>query len=176
MNKFFRQSVLSELNLDIYCVSETHCINDEIIYVPNYKTFQLNRKEPNCRLRGSGGVAIFIRDDLFKYHKVLSEYKCRDGLLSLKLLNVETEATVGIISNYLSPDSYKYGKNPEGYFNDLSSLWTDLSDCDLLIGGGDLNSRTKTSPDYIADIDGNVPPRQNPDQTENNHENISYSS
>ena len=110
-----------------------------------------------------------VRNELFQNHKILAEYRLIDGIIGLKLLNTETDATIGIVSNYLSPDSFRYGKDPEGYFNELTSLWTDLSDCDFLIGGGDLNSRTKKSADFISDIDGNLPPRSNPDQVENNH-------
>ena len=49
-------------------------------------------------------------------------------------------------------------------------LWSDLEDADLLVGGGDLNARTKELVDYIPDLDGDdFPPRTNPDQTKNNH-------
>ena len=49
-------------------------------------------------------------------------------------------------------------------------LWQDLSDCDLLIGGGDLNARTKDLVDFIPEIDGKlVAPRVNPDKVKNSH-------
>ena len=44
---------------------------------------------------------------------------------------------------YLSPDNYRYGQDAEGFFNIASVIWQDILDCDLLIGGGDLNSRTQ---------------------------------
>ena len=66
--------------------------------------------------------------------------------------------------------TYHYGKDAEGYFTDLSVLWSDLSDCDLVVGGGDLNSRTKNEVDYIPEIDGKfVLPRTNPDDNKNSH-------
>ena len=48
-------------------------------------------------------------------------------------------------------------------------MWNDFEDCDLLVAAGDLNARTKDLPDYIADIDGHVPNRINPDKIKNSH-------
>ena len=74
------------------------------------------------------------------------------------------------MGNYLSPDNYHYGRDPETYFNNCSVLWDTLSDCDLRVGTGDYNSRTKQQLDYIPDIDGNlVPPRTNIDNSQNSH-------
>ena len=57
-----------------------------------------------------------------------------------------------------------------GFFNNAAVMWQDLLDCDLLIVGGDVNSRTKELIDYIPEIDGNlIPKRNNPDKTKNAH-------
>ena len=62
------------------------------------------------------------------------------------------------------------GRDPEGYFAENAVIWSDLSDCDLVVGGGDLNSRSKEELDFLPDIDGNlIPPRTNPDQFKNSH-------
>ena len=51
-----------------------------------------------------------------------------------------------------------------GYFADNAVIGSDLSDCDLVLGWGDVNSRTKSELDFIPDIDGNlITPRSNPD-------------
>ena len=56
------------------------------------------------------------------------------------------------------------------FFNNAAIMWQDLLDCDLLIVGGDVNSRTKELIDYIPEIDGNlIPKRNNPDKTKNAH-------
>ena len=94
-----------------------------------------------------------------------------DGLLGLKLVNNETQFKLGILGNYLSPDNYRYGQDPEGFFNNASSMWQDLSDCDLRIGAGDVNARTKNLKDFIPEIDGNLPDRKNPDNVKNSHGN-----
>ena len=43
-------------------------------------------------------------------------------------------------------------------------------DCDLIVGGGDINARTKDLVDFIPEIDGQIiPTRQNPDKSKNSH-------
>ena len=77
---------------------------------------------------------------------------------------------MGILGLYLSPDSYRYGQDAKGFFNEASVLWQDLSDCDLVLGSGDVNARTKEIVDFIPDIDGKlIPPRINPDKSKNKH-------
>ena len=71
---------------------------------------------------------------------------------------------------YLSPDNYRYGQDAEGYFNDAAVMWEDFLDCDLIIGAGDVNARTKELLDYIPEIDGSlIPNRTNPDKIKNSH-------
>ena len=76
---------------------------------------------------------------------------------------------LGIVALYLSPDSYLYGQDPENFIDEATVLWKDLSECDLLVGAGDLNSRTQQIPDYLPDVDGDVPARTNPDAKRNSH-------
>ena len=78
---------------------------------------------------------------------------------------------LGIFGLYLPPDSYIYGQDAEYFFNEASVIWNDLSDCDLLIGAGDLNARTKDLLDYLPEIDGSLPTRFNPDIVKNSHGN-----
>ena len=122
--------------------------------------------------RGSGGIAIAINNSLFETHKLVSVIKGADGQISVKLQNNSNDFTIGILGLYLPPENYIYGKDPETFFNEAGALWEDLYDCDLLVGGGDLNSRTKDMIDYLPEIDGDfVPVRQNPDRTKNSHAN-----
>ena len=156
---------------DIVVVPETHCMDNQIIEIDNYTVFQKNRPATNANLRrGSGGLAIAINNSILQDHSVVSLIKNNtDGLLGLKLVNNETQFKLGILGNYLSPDNYHYGQDPEGFFNNASSMWQDLSDCDLRIGAGDVNARTKNLKDFIPEIDGNLPDRKNPDNVKNSH-------
>ena len=135
--------------------------------------FQNNRPVLNAGARrGSGGIAIAINNSIFESHTVVSIMKGVDGQISVKLKNNQNDFLIGILALYLPPDNYIYGKDPETFFNEAGVLWEDLFDCDLIIGGGDLNSRTKNMVEYLPDIDGSlIPPRNNPDQIKNSHGN-----
>ena len=74
------------------------------------------------------------------------------------------KAVIGIVGLYLSPSNYRYGQDAEGFFNNVAVLWQDLYDCDLLIGAGDVNARTKEILDFTPEIDGDlIPKRSNPE-------------
>ena len=111
-----------------------------------------------------------MNNTVLQCHTLLSVFKGIDGQIAIKLKCNETEVKIGILGLYLSPDSYRYGQDAEGFFNQASVLWQDLSDCDLVLGSGDVNSRTKEIADFIPDIDGKlIPPRVNPDKSKNKH-------
>ena len=170
-NTIFKINVIENLRFDAIFLSETFCKGDDTFTIPGFKVVQYNRKSISRRsIRGSGGVAIAISNNLLCNHDIVTVYRGReDGILAVKLRCRDNDALIGLLANYLSPDSYRFGKDPESYFNDNSLVFSDLSDCDLLVAGGDLNSRTRTDPDFIADIDGHTAPRQNPDKDKNSH-------
>ena len=169
-NNIFKKLVMKCLNVDIVILCEIHCLNDDTISIDNYTIFQHNRQPQGGGRRGSGGIAIAIKNSIFFTHEVLGIYKTADGILGLKLRETFTEYTVGIMANYLSPSNYHYGRDAENYFNNCAVLWETLSDCDLRVGAGDYNSRTKQEVDYLPDIDGGlIPPRVNLDQNKNSH-------
>ena len=161
----FKLNVIKYLCVDFLVIPETHCMDNQIIEIENFTVVQLNRPLNNANLRrGSGGLAIAINNNILMSHSIVSIYKNgTDGLLGIKLTNNITKYTLGIMGNYLAPDNYHYGRDPEGYFNSATSMWQDLSSCDLCIGTGDVNARTKQLIDYIPEIDGNIQPRFNPD-------------
>ena len=146
-------------------------MDHQVISLDNYTVFQHNRKLVNANARrGSGGLIVAVKNTILHNHTIVRVYKDgHDGLLGLKIENNETKLRVGVVANYLSPDSYHYGQDPEGFFNNLTSMWQDMSDCDLRIGGGDLNARTKDLQDFIPEIDGNLATRTNPDSIKNSH-------
>ena len=103
----------------------------DFIELDNYKVYQYDRPaHPNAR-KGSGGVAIALHNSIFYTHSVVSINKGIDGQLSIKIKNNLNDFIVGILALYLSPDSYNYGRDPEGFFNNASALYQDLADCDL---------------------------------------------
>ena len=173
-NTIFKCNVINSLALDVIFLSETFCKNNDTFSVPNYKIIQFNRSTISRRsVRGSGGCAIAISNKLLSNHSILSIHKGRqDGILAIKLKCTDNDAIIGLLSNYLPPDNYFYGKDPESFFQDNSLVFMDLlQDCDLVVSGGDINARTRNDLDYIPDVDNHVTPRNNPDQDKNQHGN-----
>ena len=134
-NTKFKYDVVTLLNHDIYFLSETFCKNDDTISVSNYTCFNFNRQTISKRsIRGLGGIAILLSNKLLVNHTVISVMKGnQDGILGLKLKSHENDSLIGLIANYLPPDSFHYGKDPESYFLDNSVMFDELIDCDLLI-------------------------------------------
>ena len=166
----FKKYVIASIYFDILILPETHCLPNDIIEIDNYKIFQNNRPNAVGTRRGSGGIAIAVHSSVIESHTVVSVNKGVDGQISVKLKNKFNDFIVGVLALYLPPDNYIYGREPEMFFNQATVLWEDLFDCDLLVGGGDLNARTKNMIEYLPDIDGNlIPVRENPDQIKNKH-------
>ena len=168
-NKVFKQTVVGNVYSDFWILPETHCQENDLIEIDNFTIYQNNRIINVNNRRGSGGIAIAIHNTVLETHEVVAIFKGIDGQLALKLKNNLNNFLLGIVALYLSPDSYLYGQDPENFFNEATVLWRDLSGCDLLVGAGDLNSRTQQIPDYLPDVDGDVPARTNPDVKRNSH-------
>ena len=168
-NEVFKHNILEIIYSDFWILTETHCKYQEKIKLDSYKLYHHNRTvNSNCN-RGSGGVAIAVHNSVLVNHEVIGVYKGIDGQIGLKLLDSKTNLLIGVLGLYLSPDSYTYGQDPETFFNEAFAIWEDLSDCDLLVGGGDMNARIRNDDDYLPDVDEQVPPRYNPDESKNTH-------
>ena len=156
---------------DFWILPETHCRENELLKLDSYQVYQVNRKVNNNNRRGSGGIAIAVNDSVLETHIIIGIHRGIEGQLGLKLKCKLNDFLIGLVGLYLPPDSYIYGQNAEHFFNEASVIWNDMSDCDILIGAGDLNARTKDMLDYLPEIDGNLPQRFNPDPTKNAHGN-----
>ena len=172
-NTGFKCNVINRLKFDAIFLSETFCRRDETISIPNYKVVQYNRQKISRRaVRGSGGCPIALSNQLLSNHVIIATYHGRqDGILAVKLKCTDNNALIGMLCNYLPPESYRYGKDAESYFTDCSIVISDLSDCDLIVAGGDLNARTKCELDYIPEVDNLSLARTNPDTDKNQHGN-----
>ena len=168
-NTTFKLNIIERVYSDIWVFTETHAKTNEKIEIPDFKVFQYDRKSNVVYRKGSGGVAIAIRNTILETHSIVSITEGIEGIFGIKLKHNFSDMTLGILGLYLPPDSYLYGKDPENFFNCASVMWQDFLDCDLVIGAGDLNARIRCDLDYIPDLDGNIPPRTNPDSQKNSH-------
>jgi hypothetical protein len=136
-NSIFKCNIINCLNFDAVFLSETFCRCDKTFSITNYTVIQFNRQTiSHHSVRGSGGLAIALSNKLLLNHIIVATYKGRqDGILAVKLRCTENGSLIGLLANYLPPDSYHYGKDPDSFYLDNSLVF---SDCDLIVAGGDL--------------------------------------
>ena len=56
---------------DIFCIAETHCDNEQVINIENYKCFKICRSKNKKNNRTYGGLAILYKNSLQKGIKFL---------------------------------------------------------------------------------------------------------
>ena len=127
-NQRFKQNLIKTLDLDIYLLSETHCLNNETVEIDGFKVYNYNRQYTSSKnKRGSGGVAIALNKKLLVNHVVVSISRGNhEGILAIKLRNLENDMLLGFLANYLPPDSFTYGQDAELYFQENCHLGRSL--------------------------------------------------
>ena len=115
---------MNSLELDVVLISETFCKKNDTLCIPNYEIVQFNRQKVSPRaIRGSGGVAIALSNKFMANHAIVATYRGRqDGILAVKLRCTDNDMLIGLLVNYLPPDSFHYGKDPESFLDALASL------------------------------------------------------
>lgn len=132
---------------DIVCISETHLVEGEAMEISNYKFYGHHRSVRGKRR--SGGVAILVKDTVYKEFSVKTCSANQDGILALELTHRITGYTTVVASNYLPPCSSEFGKDPEGFYSCLLTLCYEFSSADMLYLSGDFNSRLGNLQDVI---------------------------
>ena len=106
---------------DILVIPEHHCLKDQKIEIDNFTIFQYNRESGQSK-HGSGGIAIAAHNTLLHSHEIISSFKGVDGQIAIKLKNKLNDFTIGILGLYLSPDSFRFGQDPDGFFDNCAAL------------------------------------------------------
>jgi hypothetical protein len=91
-----------------------------------------------------------------------------DGIIVVSFNQKCSSYQLAVGCVYLPPENGEYGKNSDVFFNHLLNLSYNLSDFDMFLLGGDLNSRINVDNDYIPGLD-NILPRQILDEVKNRH-------
>ena len=150
-------------------MTETKLAKDKFLQVDGYEWYGQNRQNVNSNAKSpSGGVGILIKQKLladYCVHIMDSQY---EGILILKLMDKISEYNIVAGVCYLPPERSKFGWNAQGFFDHLLKVVYEVSDCDFIILGGDLNARIGTDQDFLQDID-EISPRQLLDLVKNSH-------
>ena len=99
-----RENIISSLNLDIICISETFLLEGQEINVPGYNWFGNNRKHIAKRAwRGSGGVGLLIKNDILEAFDIAVIEDKFEGILWAQLIHKLSKRALGICACYLPP-------------------------------------------------------------------------
>jgi exonuclease III len=100
-NNKLQEALIIKTDVDILSVNETHWTKGKLS-IENYVTFEFNRQTQHKNApKGSGGVAILVRNDVFNLYRVEVIDKCYDGILSVKFENIENGSSFMVCSCYL---------------------------------------------------------------------------
>ena len=103
--------------------------------------------------RGSGGVGVFVRDDLVQIFEISVLDKTVEGILLLKLsTRLGTENLVLCVCNLPPAESTGHVDAESFYCNLLEPVYA-YQNVDQMFICGDLNSRVGTDTDYIEGVD-----------------------
>ena len=133
--------------------------------IDGYTCYSNNRQNININARrGSGGVAILVKNDISSCFKVTVLDDSVDGILWLKFEN--NEETFCVCTCYLPPENSRYCNGQEFYTKLLEQVYLYQNTANLYITG-DFNSRCGDCQDFIEGVDY-VPLRAIIDEYSNN--------
>ena len=168
-NKLFREQVLISSDFDIFCVVETFLKNKETLYVSGYTFYGHNRVNLHRRAkRGSGGVGIFVRNQLLNTFTVSVLDDTVEDILWVKLIHRDNMPSDNIVLcvAYLPPSDSVRNNDPEAFYCSLLEQIYAFQNEGKLFVCGDFNSRVGDDSDYIEGVD-DVRPRDILDSTSN---------
>ena len=141
MNKQLREAIIQNEQLDIVLLSETHLQGNKCINVHGFTSFCSNRKEIHVKApKGSGGVALLIKNEILSDFNVRVIDKEVEGILGVKLLHTESDFSFVVYSCYLAPENSVWGRKSDMYFQHLTSQLYMNEDADFILLGGDFNA------------------------------------
>jgi hypothetical protein len=166
--------IIQKLNVDIICISETHCPCDKNNqpFVDNYTWYGHCRKFQNRRInRAFGGVGIFVKNSVFPDYTIEVIDMSYDGILILQFCHKNSNVKFIVCSCYLPPEDSPYGRDADGFFSHLLSYMFLYSHVEKTFVCGDFNARIGALKDYIDGIDDNILQRRVIDNVSNDHGN-----
>ena len=168
-NNDLRCALIKAIDADITCVSETHLPDQNVLKIEGYLWLGYNRQEIHRNApKASGGVGIFIKENLTQDFNVEIVDKSYDGILGVKFSHKSTDYTFVVFVSYLPPERSTRGRDAQSFFSHILSQVYLNYDSDALFVVGDLNSGIGNMPDASSDFDG-IPQRTVLDKTINQH-------
>ena len=148
-----RSLIICHLNYDIFCLCETHLKDNQSIKVENYRAYVHNRSNVHTRAKkGSGGVAILVKNGIMDVYDVTVMDREVDGILGLLFSRKQGSGSFIIFSCYLPPQESPWSDATIFYSHLMYKMQEFYFISDVFICG-DLNFRVGTYKDFIESVD-----------------------
>ena len=162
VNKFECKEIISKLaSYEIVFIQETHLGKEQskTIVLPGFSSTHYIREKKARAVKCSGGISVFIREELKKHVKILPQ--SNSDIVWLKFTNSFSQEHVSdtyIGCVYIPPEHSSFGKvNTAVIWQNLQSDVEQFCLKGTVLLCGDFNARTGTLTDYILmDSDKNV--------------------
>ena len=160
-NWSFKKDILLGTKAEIICVNETHFRQGKQVSMEGYTAKFHNRKRVNNRAKkGFGGVAIFIKNTLYKQFDIDIIDEQREDILGIRLEDKTSGKDIIIYSVYITPSNSTAGAPAYEMYTHLLTKSYEYNLADIFLIVGDLNSRIGSKEDFIEILDPTIPKRQ----------------
>ena len=148
--------VLRYHDFDILAITETFLRGDQKLDIDGYTFIGHNRdiQQSGVSRRGSGGVGILVKKDLFHEFQIDILDQSVDGMLWITVKN--PNCCFNICVCYLPPENSKYCDTLEFFAKLLEKVYV-YQNMGPLYLMGDYNARCGDCSDYIEDVDDVIP-------------------
>ena len=104
-------------------------------------------------MRGSGGVGIFVKKNLYRDFDISNLNENTEGILWLELLYKTAKERLRFCVCYLPPKHSSRAMNAEDFFQTLMYNIYEFQNNSLITIFGDFNARVDNVDDFIAGVD-----------------------
>ena len=142
--------------MDILGISETHLTGSDVLNVDGYVWYGRNRSVTHKKAKkGSGGVGMFVKQDLLHEYTVKCTSPKAEGILWIDFypkLPLDNDPGFAICTVYCPPVNSPHCKEQEFYEDLYELLCVKHLDRPFVLGG-DLNARMGPLQDFIEGVD-----------------------
>lgn len=143
-NKYSDPRFIDEIiHKDIFCLLETHCSLEDSLCLPGFKCIHLIRPKSKGTYKRSGGISVYVKDDIRPGIKFL-EYQNNDYIwLKLNKDFFQTYKDIFLCFLYNPPSGSTYTQSlDEDIFDLIETDIAKFSEVGSIILAGDFNART----------------------------------
>ena len=152
VSKFSNDDVYNSLlKHDIICLAETHCGPKDDIDLEGYQVFPNFRPRSKNAKKHSGGLAIYVKNNLRQGIKILPTTNSEYMWIKLDKQFFKLENDIYLANAYVCPQNSSYSSKTDDIMELLERDIAHFSKLGKILLCGDFNARTNSACDYCVD-------------------------